>query len=71
MWSINKVAKVAKVDFDASTLHDQPDVAAKYQLPDDGSGDVKVGVCFSSFRNNLFMNVFLTLLVHHQKDLPP
>ena len=42
VWSINKVAKVAKVDFDASTLHNQPDQAAKYQLPDDGSGDVKV-----------------------------
>ncbi|CAK8696042.1 unnamed protein product [Clavelina lepadiformis] len=42
VWSISKIAKVAKVDFDASTLHEKPDLAAKYQLPDDGSGDVQI-----------------------------
>lgn len=41
-FSVNKVAKVAKVDFDAKTLLEKPDLAARYQLPDDGSGDVKV-----------------------------
>ena len=48
VWSVNKVAKVAKVDFDASTLHDKPDLAAQYQLPDDGSGEVKVR-CHNTF----------------------
>uniref|UniRef100_H2ZH88 Gelsolin-like domain-containing protein n=1 Tax=Ciona savignyi TaxID=51511 RepID=H2ZH88_CIOSA len=42
VWSINKIAKVAKVDFDASTLHTRPDLAAKHQLPDNGSGTVKI-----------------------------
>jgi len=41
IWSINKVAKVEMVDFDVSTLSSRPDMAAKFQLPDDGSGDVK------------------------------
>nr|XP_009857886.1 gelsolin isoform X1 [Ciona intestinalis] len=42
IWSMNKIAKVAKVDFDASTLHIRPDLAAKHQLPDNGSGEVKI-----------------------------
>ena len=42
VWSINKIAKVERIDFDVSTLSERPDLAAKYQLPDDGSGDVKV-----------------------------
>ena len=42
MWSANKVAKIVKMDFDASKLLEQPSLAAKYQLPDDGTGDVKV-----------------------------
>jgi len=42
MWSANKVAKIVKMDFDASKLLEQPSLAAKYQLPDDGTGDVKI-----------------------------
>jgi len=41
-WSINKIAKVAKVEFDVNKLRDKPDLAAKYQLPNDGSGEIKV-----------------------------
>lgn len=42
VWSINKIAKIERIDFDVSTLAERPDLAAKYQLPDDGTGEVKV-----------------------------
>lgn len=52
-WSINKTAKIAKVDFDASQLLQKPDLAAKYQLPDDGSGSVKVFRVEGSDKNEI------------------
>nr|XP_039273618.1 gelsolin, cytoplasmic-like [Styela clava] len=41
-WSINKIAKVEKENFDASTLHNNPAIAAETQLVDDGSGQCTI-----------------------------
>lgn len=41
-WSINKIAKVEKEDFDASTLHSNPRKAAETALVDDGSGSCQI-----------------------------
>ncbi|KAG5281501.1 hypothetical protein AALO_G00072950 [Alosa alosa] len=38
----NKIAKIPKVPFDASTLHKSAAMSAQYGLMDDGSGDKKI-----------------------------
>ena len=45
IWTQHKVGGIAKVeheDFDASTMHDNPQLAAEFGMPDDGSGEKKV-----------------------------
>jgi len=37
-FTVGSVAKVEHEDFDASTMHDNPDLAAEFGMPDDGSG---------------------------------
>ena len=55
-WSTNKIAKVAKTEFDVNKLRDKPDLAAKYQLPNDGSGEIKVH--FKNCINYYFFSTF-------------
>ncbi|XP_062398347.1 gelsolin-like [Sardina pilchardus] len=38
----NKIAKIPKVPFDASTLHESAAMAAQYGIMDDGSGDKQI-----------------------------
>ena len=40
--TVGSVAKVEHEDFDASTMHDNPQTAAEFGMPDDGSGDKKI-----------------------------
>ena len=40
--TVGSVAKVEHEDFDASTMHDNPQLAAEFGMPDDGSGEKKV-----------------------------
>ncbi|CAG5104331.1 Oidioi.mRNA.OKI2018_I69.chr1.g1201.t1.cds [Oikopleura dioica] len=41
-YTVGSVAKVEHEEFDASTMHDTPETAAEYGMPDDGSGEKKV-----------------------------
>ena len=36
---------IPQKDFDASTMHDNPALAAEFAMPDDGSEDKKVQNC--------------------------
>lgn len=38
----NSIAKIEKVPFDASTLHDSPAMAAQHGMIDDGNGEKQV-----------------------------
>ena len=40
--TVGSIAKVEHEDFDASTMHDNPQTAAEFGMPDDGSGDKKI-----------------------------
>lgn len=40
----NSIAKIEKVPFDASTLHDSPAMAAQHGMIDDGNGEKQVSV---------------------------
>ena len=39
---VNKIAHTVQTKFDASTLHEQPKLAAATQMVDDGSGEKEV-----------------------------
>lgn len=43
----NSIAKIEKVPFDASTLHDSPAMAAQHGMIDDGNGEKQVSQCCS------------------------
>ena len=42
MHTVGSIAKVEQEDFDASTMHENPDLAADFGMPDDGSGSKKI-----------------------------
>ena len=47
------VAKVEHEDFDANSMHDSPDKAAEFGMPDDGSGEKKIYRIVDSEREEL------------------
>ena len=47
------IAKVEHEEFDASTMHDNPDKAAEFGMPDDGSGEKKIYRIVESEREEL------------------
>ncbi|XP_042192289.1 villin-1-like [Callorhinchus milii] len=40
--TVGKIAKVEQVKFDAMEMHARPELAARHQMVDDGSGDIEV-----------------------------
>lgn len=48
-YTIGRIAKVAQVPFDASSLHSNKTMAAQHGMVDDGKGKVQVRVCYKLF----------------------
>jgi len=51
--SFGSIAKVEHVEFDASTMHDSPNKAAEFGMPDDGTGEKKIYRIVDSEREEL------------------
>ncbi|KAM4687602.1 scinderin [Discoglossus pictus] len=42
VYVTERIAKIQQIEFDASRLHESPEMAAQHNMVDDGSGDVKI-----------------------------
>lgn len=42
MYVTERVAKIEQIEFDATRLHESPEMAAQHNMVDDGSGKVEV-----------------------------
>ncbi|XP_043922691.1 adseverin [Protopterus annectens] len=42
VYVTENIAKIAQIEFDASKLHESPQMAARHNMVDDGSGDIEI-----------------------------
>ena len=48
VYVTERVARIEQIEFDATKLHESPQMAARHNMVDDGSGKVEVLICIVS-----------------------
>lgn len=61
VYVTEKVAQIKQIPFDASKLHNSPQMAAQHNMVDDGSGKVEVFACLCGFLLHPFTPVYMEI----------